>query len=240
MKLWTLKFGSKSIQTSLILRQCPPKSYKLLKFFISFVTTVKSRHATSIWKKLRWKSLCLPILIKDSRKSWKNFKSLYGFWGRCLKIRDVSMDFEPYFKVHNLVNVHPKKSNFYMVFGDAVSKLETFLWILNHISRSITWSMFTLKKIKLLYGFWGRCLKIRDVFEPYFKVHNLVNVHPKKIKLGQMTNLNMIFYVMVSDYRLVKIWNSPPVPWWISEQPIGLLASSYIIGVRDKLAHMPC
>ena len=25
-----------------------PKSYKLLKFFISFVTTVKSRHATSI------------------------------------------------------------------------------------------------------------------------------------------------------------------------------------------------
>ena len=26
----------------------PPKPYKLLKFFISFVTTVKSRHATSI------------------------------------------------------------------------------------------------------------------------------------------------------------------------------------------------
>ena len=30
-------------------------------------------------------------------------------------------------------------------------------------------------------------------FEPNFKVHNLVNVHPKNIKLGQMTNLNMIF-----------------------------------------------
>ena len=26
----------------------------------------------------------------------------------------------------------------YMVLGDAVSKLETFVWILNHISRSIT------------------------------------------------------------------------------------------------------
>ena len=38
----------------------------------------------------------------------KNFKSLYGFGGRCLKIRDVCMDFEPYFKVHNLVSVHPK------------------------------------------------------------------------------------------------------------------------------------
>ena len=35
-------------------------------------------------------------------------------------------------------------------------------------------------------------------FETYFKV-------PKNIKLGQMTNLNMIFHVMVSDYRLVKI-----------------------------------
>ena len=29
--------------------------------------------------------------------------------------------------------------------GDAVSKLETFVWILSYISRSITWSLFTLK-----------------------------------------------------------------------------------------------
>ena len=35
-------------QTSLILRQRPPKPYKPLKFFISFVTTVKSRHAPTI------------------------------------------------------------------------------------------------------------------------------------------------------------------------------------------------
>ena len=32
----------------------------------------------------------------------KNSKSLYGFGGRFVKIRDVCMDFEPYFKVHNL------------------------------------------------------------------------------------------------------------------------------------------
>ena len=31
-----------------ILRKRPPKPYKLLKFFISFVTTVKSCHAPSI------------------------------------------------------------------------------------------------------------------------------------------------------------------------------------------------
>ena len=38
----------------------------------------------------------------------KNFKSLYGFVGCCLKIRDVCIDFEPYFKVYNLVSVQPK------------------------------------------------------------------------------------------------------------------------------------
>ena len=82
-----------------------------------------------------------------------------------------------------------------------------------------------MKNFKSLYGFGGRCLKIRDAcmdFEPYFKVHNLVSVHPKSIILGQMTNLNMIFHVGVSVYRLVKIWNSPllvPVLWWISERP---------------------
>ena len=143
-KLWTLKYGSKSTQTSLILRQRPPKPYKLLKFFISFVTTVISRHALTIWKKLRWKSLCLPIL-KSITEIMKNFKSLYGFGGSCLKIRDVCMDFEPYFKVHNLVSVHPKS-----------------------------------------------------------------NI------LCQMINLDMIFYVVVSVYQLVKIWNSPqfPVEFW--------------------------
>ena len=49
-------------------------------------------------------------------------------------------------------------------------------------------------------------------FDPYFKVHNLVSVHPKSIVLGQMTNLNVIFQVVVSVYRLVKIWNSPQIP----------------------------
>ena len=61
------------------------------------------------------------------------------------------------------------------------------------------------KNFKSLYGFGGRCLKIRDVcmdFEAYFMVHSLVSVHPRNIKLGQMTNLNMIFHVVVkwSEY----------------------------------------
>ena len=140
-KLWTLKHGSKSIQTSLILRQRPPKPYiKLLKFFISFVTTVKSSHAPTIWKKMRWKSLCL-LISKSITEIIKYFKSLYGFGGCCLKIRDVCRD-----------------------------------------------------------------------FEPCFKVHNLVSLNPKSIILGQMINLDMIFHVVVSVYRLVKIWNSPQFP----------------------------
>ena len=147
-KLWTLKYGSKSIQTSLILRKRPPKPYKLLKFFISFVTTVKSCHAPSICKKMRWKSLCL-LILKSITEIIKYFNSLYDFGGRCLKIKDVCMD-----------------------------------------------------------------------FEPYFKVHNLVSVHPKSVILGQMTNLNMVFHTVVSVYRLVKILILAPVPWWISERLI--------------------
>ena len=72
-----------------------------------------------------------------------------------------------------------------------------------------------IKKFKSVYGFEERCLNIRDVcmdFEPRFKVYNLVSVHPKSIKLGQMTTLNVIFHVVVSVYRLVEIWNSPQFP----------------------------
>ena len=49
-------------------------------------------------------------------------------------------------------------------------------------------------------------------FKPYFKVHNLVSVHPKSIIRGQMINLNMIFHVVVSVYWLVKTWNSSQFP----------------------------
>ena len=136
-KLWTLKYGSKSIQTSLILRQRPPKSYKLLKYFmISVILFEMSKrsdfHLIFFQIEGSWQDFTVVT------KLMKNFQSLYGFGGRFLKIRDVCMD-----------------------------------------------------------------------FEPYFKVHNLVSVHPKSIILGQMTNLNMIFHVVMSVYRLVKIWNSP-------------------------------
>ena len=104
-----------------------------------------------------------------------------------------------------------------------------------------TWQDFTIvtkliKNFKSLYGFGGRFLvflKIRDAymdFEPYFKVHNLVTVYPRSIILGQITNLNMIFHVVGSVYRLVKIWNSSQFPWWISGRPI-----SYCVIVQVRV-----
>ena len=84
-------------------------------------------------------------------------------------------------------------------------------------------------------------LKIRDFcmdFEPYFKVRNLVSVYPKSIILGQMTNLNMIFHVVVSVYRLVKIWNSPQFP---DEFRNGQIIHSKNIGLsvwRNQSSHL--
>ena len=82
------------------------------------------------------------------------------------------------------------------------------------------WRDFTvvtklIKNFKSLYGFGGRCFNIRDVcmdFEPCFKVYNLVSIRPKSMQLGQMTNLNMIFHMVGSVYRLVTIRNSPQFP----------------------------
>ena len=126
-----------SLQTSLILRQRPPKPYKLLKFFmISVILFKMGKHSDfhlSFFQVIGgWRDFTIVT------KLMKNFITLYGFGGRRLKIREVCMD-----------------------------------------------------------------------FEPCFKVHNLVSVHPKSIILGQITNLDMIFHVGVSVYRLVKIWNSP-------------------------------
>ena len=71
-------------------------------------------------------------------------------------------------------------------------------------NRSLTFAVNVDLKVLVL----GDAVSIRDVcmdFEPYFKVHNLVSAYPKSIILGQMINLDMIFHVVVSVYRLVKI-----------------------------------
>ena len=66
-------------------------------------------------------------------------------------------------------------------------------------------------------------------FEPCFKVYNLVSIRPKSMKLSQMTNLNVIFHMVGSVYRLVTIRNSPQFP---VEFRNGLLRRVANIGVR--------
>ena len=70
-----------------------------------------------------------------------------------------------------------------------------------------------MRKILRVHMVWGgRHLKIRDVcmdLEPCFKVHNLVVVQLKNTKLGLMTNLKVIFHVVVLFYKLDQICNSP-------------------------------
>ena len=46
-----------------------------------------------------------------------------------------------------------------MVLGDAVTKLETFVWILNDVSRSITWVSVQPKRIKL-----DEMTNLKDIF----------------------------------------------------------------------------
>lgn len=101
--------GSKSIgPTSLLLRQHPQKPYnvyRILKFCISFVTTIKSRHSPTIWKKLRLK-LCRLTHFKSHR--YKINLRVYSGLGEALSILDICMDFEPCFKVYHLVSLYHK------------------------------------------------------------------------------------------------------------------------------------
>ena len=69
-------------------------------------------------------------------------------------------------------------------------------------------------------------------FEPSFKVYNLVSIRPKSMKLGQMTNLNMIFHMVGSVYRLVTIRNSPQFP---VEFRNGLLDRSTVSSVNPPI-----
>ena len=67
-----------------------------------------------------------------------------------------------------------KHMRFYLSFFQMVGKLRDFTVV-----------------TKLIKNFKSLSLNIRDVcmdFEPCFKVHHLVSVRPKSIKLGQMTS----------------------------------------------------
>ena len=73
-----------------------------------------------------------------------------------------------------------------------------------------------MRKIWRVHMVWGgRHLKIRDVcmdLEPCLEVHNLVVIQLKPPKLGQMTDLKVVFHIVVLIYTFVKISNSTQSP----------------------------
>jgi len=99
------------IDLSLMLRQCPPKPHKLLKFFMISVILLKMGKHTWFSSQLlsngvEWQDFTVVT------KLIKNFKTLYGFGGYFLNIRNISLTgFEPCFKVYNLVSVYPIKAS---------------------------------------------------------------------------------------------------------------------------------
>ena len=96
-----------------MLRQRPPKPYKLLIFFMIYVISLKKRAS-----------------IGDFHLT---FLQMVGEWW-----------------VFTVVTLMVKHSKSLHCFGDAVSTLDTFLWTWNHVSRSITRSLFTLKASNLV------------------------------------------------------------------------------------------
>ena len=78
-----------------MLRQSAPKSDI---FMISVIPFKIYKHSDFHLIFFQIEGACQDFTVVTKRI--KNFKSLYGFGGRFLKIRDVCMDFEPYFKVH--------------------------------------------------------------------------------------------------------------------------------------------
>ena len=48
--------------------------------------------------------------------------------------------------------------------------------------------------------------------EPCFKVYNLIVIQLNNTKRGQMSNLKVILYMIVSIYKLDKISNSTQCP----------------------------
>ena len=81
-----------------------------LKYFSVFCLNCKIRHASTNWKELIRKSLCLPIF-------------------------------------RNITEI-AKKLRVYL--GDPVTKLQTFVWIFNHVLRVTTWSLFNLRAPNLV------------------------------------------------------------------------------------------
>ena len=73
-----------------------------------------------------------------------------------------------------------------MVLKDTVSELDRFVWILNHVSRSITWSLLTLSQMTTLNKF----VKFNDGFSCRLQLIDIQSVGSRiynKEKIAHVT-----------------------------------------------------
>ena len=83
----------------------------------------------------------VPSFETASLKPCKLLKFFYQFWDNCkipsctyyLKEAEMKVDMFAYFKEYREYHGYIKGLRVYMIVVDAVSKLETVVWILNHL-----------------------------------------------------------------------------------------------------------
>ena len=111
-----------------------------------------------------------------------------------------------------------------MVWGDTVSTLEMFVWILNHVSRSITWSLFTLKASYLVkwplstWSFTWRCQFIDWLKFKLGPVPCAISVWPIHIRLKARVHIEKI-QVTRGIFHIIPL-----------EKKKGLISAGFVIG----------
>ena len=127
-----------------------------------------------------------------------------------------------------------KRSDFHLIFfeiegawqdftvlGDAFSKLETFVWILNRISSSITWSLFTLKASYLVkwpistWSFMWWCQFIE--------------------KLKFKTRLSSLMNFGTANGNLTGLLSLKSNVLWIKLTNFAFLSYSFVVSRRNSL-----
>ena len=103
----------------------------------------------------------------------------------------------------------------YMVLGVAVTKLQRFVWIFNHVSRVITWSLFNFRALNLFkkpistwpFIWWCQFIDWSE-FE----------TRPNSLRNSEMTNKARIFFptaclslVTSKSHDIQQWWWFPPI-----------------------------
>ena len=111
----------------------------------------------------------------------------------------------------------------YMVLGDAVSTLQTFVWILNHEpSRSITWSLFILKASNLVKRqLWTRSFMWWCQFIDWLKFET----RPSSLRNSGMANWYLILLancIFISSYRIFHFCRRSSPHKWVQSKSSSL------------------